>query len=110
MEEIDAKAFVNHKHNGVYLKFPNGNAISTIWGQGSYSENHDFSTGDVLSDYSTLIKEGSNTVEIMIYTDSTKLAKRIFRKCAPGSKDTVIGWVDMPTWLWVIKQLSGVSQ
>jgi len=30
-----------HKLNGVHLSFDNGFGISTIWGRGSYSENHD---------------------------------------------------------------------
>ena len=47
-------AFTNHKHNGVYLQFPNGNAISTIWGVGSYTDNHDKS----FSQFSSLIPEG----------------------------------------------------
>lgn len=59
------KAFTNHRYNGVYLEFPNGNAISTIWGCGTYSDNHDKSP----LEFNKIIREGSNTAEILLYTD-----------------------------------------
>lgn len=95
------KAFTNHKHNGVYLQFPNGNGISTIWGRGAYGDDKDLNTA-----YSTLIKEGANQVEIMIDTPDKKLHNRIFRKLKTGIDNGVIGWVTMEQWLWVIGQLS----
>ena len=101
-------SFTNHRHNGVYLQFPNGNAISSIWGVGSYTENHDYKSGrGFATDFSTLIGRGSNTVEIMPISNDDKLLKRIFRKC--GKKfgdDDVIGWVDITTWLWIVNQLA----
>lgn len=39
-KEQKEKAFSQHRNNAFYLKFPNGNALSTIWGAGSYTENH----------------------------------------------------------------------
>jgi hypothetical protein len=95
-------AFTNHRHNGVYLQFPNGNAISTIWGVGTYSDNHNKS----FNDYSKLIESGSMAVEIMPITKNIRLLKRIFRKCKQTMNDTVIGWVDITTWLWIINQLA----
>ena len=100
-------AFTNHKQNGVYLQFPNGNAISTIWGVGSYSDNHGYTTGDIIKDYGKLIEAGSMTVEITPISDDTNLLRRIFRKCDKKmGDDSVIGWVDITTWLWIINQLA----
>ena len=96
------KAFTNHKYNGVLLKFPNGATISTIWGPGSYSEHHD----DEFEGYSTLNKNGSMTAEIMILEAPQRVVKRIFKRLAPDSQDTVIGWVTITDWLWVINQLA----
>ena len=105
--EKNNSAFTNHRHNGVYLQFPNGNAISSIWSVGSYTGNHDYASGDIIKDYTTLIKRGSNTVEIMIETNNQKLLKRIYRKCGHKSiDDGVIGWVNITTWLWVLNQLA----
>ncbi len=39
-EEERKKAFVQHRINGFYLNFPNGNGLSTIWGVGTHTENH----------------------------------------------------------------------
>ena len=95
----DCKAFVNHKPNGVYLKFPNGNGLSTIWGCGTYSDNHNYTTEDIV--------EGANRVEIMIETPDDKLCRKIFRKLDTSPANGVIGWVTMEQWLWVVNQLSG---
>ena len=101
------RAFVNHKHNGVHLKFPNGNGISTVWGRGTYGDNYHYGDDkDLNMAYSTLIKEGANQVEIMIDTPDKKLHNRIFRKLKTSIDNGVIGWVTMEQWLWVISQLS----
>jgi hypothetical protein len=93
-------AFQNHRTNGVYLQFPNGNSISTIWGVGSYTEHHD-------DDFSEWEKknDGSNSVEIMIHTDNERLYKRIYKRLK-GGEDTVIGWVNITDWVWVVSQLA----
>jgi hypothetical protein len=96
-------AFTNHKHNGVFLEFPNGNSISTIWGVGSYSDNHDLD----FNHFSTLLKQGSMTCEIMFKTTDDELRNRIFSKCGQDPDDDgVIGWVNITTWLWVLNQLA----
>jgi len=99
------KAFSNHLHNGVYLKFPNGNSISTIWCRGSYSDNHDYTTGDAIQDYKTL-NDGSNNAEIYPFTDNQRLHKRIFQHFHANSDETVIGYVNITDWLWVLNQLA----
>jgi len=102
MDWEKAKSFTNHRANGVLLKFPNGNIISTIWGCGSYTENH---SGDW--DYpEKLIEFGSNTVEIMFDTKDERLARRICRKLTADLDASVIGHITMTQWLWVVNQLS----
>jgi len=88
------------------LVFPNGNILSTVWGTGSYSENHDYTTGDIIRDYKERIEEGSETVEIMILQASDTLVRRIYRRLAPHSNDTVIGYVSIKDWLWAVNQLA----
>jgi len=102
---MNYKSFANHKHNGVHLKFPNGNSISTIWGRGSYTDNHDFTTGKISKDFSTLIEGGSNTVEIMPNTNNKRLLNKIFRKFNTDPDNSVIGWLTIDDWMWVIQQL-----
>ena len=96
-------AFTIHKSNGIYLKFPNGNAISTIWTIGSYTEHHD---DDNWSDFDKRMEEGSNTAEIMVNTSNEKLHKKIHAHFKNGSDDSVIGWVSITDWLWVLNQLA----
>ena len=103
---MNKKAFTQHRNNGVHLTFPNGNSLSTIWGRGSYSENHNYTTGDVIKDFSEPIKEGSDTVEIMITHAPDKLIERIHKKLSPNSEDSVIGYLSMPDWLWAVNQLA----
>ncbi len=103
---MNYKSFVNHKHNGIHLKFPNGNSISTIWGRGSYTDNHDFTIGeDIAKEFSTLFPEGSNTVEIMLDTNNKRLRNRIFRRFNINPDNGVIGWLTIDDWMWVIQQL-----
>lgn len=103
------KAFCNHKINGVRITFPNGNSISTVWGVGTYSDNHDYSSGDIIEDYSNPIKDGSSTAEIMILTAPERLIKKIYNRLAKDSGNSVIGWVNATDWLWVLNQLAKVG-
>jgi hypothetical protein len=103
----DYKAFCNHVINGVRLAFPNGNAISTIWGRGTYSENHDYESGKgVFEDYREPIEDGSNTAEIMILNAPDTLFEKIYKHQNADTDNGVIGWVNMTDWLWIINQLS----
>lgn len=98
---MKCKAFCNHKMNGVRLEFPNGNAISTVWGTGTYSDFRDH-----LAYPTELIEEGSATVEITVLAAPDKLIKKIHRHLNEDSDDSVIGWVSITDWLWVINQLA----
>lgn len=102
MRNVERKSFCNHKHNGVNLVFPNGNWISTIWGAGSYSDNHDMEIGET---YRNLIENGSFAVEIMIGTENQRLYNKIYRKLDTNPENGVLGWVTMDNWMWVINQL-----
>lgn len=102
----ERKSFCNHLHNGVNLVFPNGNWISTIWGRGSYSDNHNFGNNmEVTEAYRKLIEDGSSTVEIMIGTENKRLYNKIYRKLDTDTENGAIGWVTMDNWMWVINQL-----
>lgn len=92
------KAFSNHKINGVYLSFPNGNGLSTIWGAGTYSDNHDS------FDYQMVFKEGSDTCEVMPDCSSTVL-ELIHAKFDQGS-GSVIGYLTFEQWLEVLNILN----
>ena len=98
------KAFNNWKHNAIHLTFPNGNALSTIWGYGSYSDNYN------RDDIPNLDKRfntffSSNTVEIMILQAPKKLVEKIHKKFN-AEDSSVIGRLSMTDWLWIVKQLS----
>ena len=99
----DAKeqAFSVHRRNGFYLSFPNGNSISTIWGVATYSQNRDLGFPEFDK------RVDSMDVEIMPCTSDKRLLKRIFRHFDRSpDDDSVIGWVGMTDWLWVVNQLA----
>jgi hypothetical protein len=99
----EEKAFENIKHNALHLNFPNGNKLSTIWGRGSYTENHDFTFDESgnIKDFWTFI--GSNNVEIMFACDK-KLEKKIFKKFIYDSQP--IGYLTILQWVEIVKMLS----
>ena len=90
------KSFENFKHNGIYLEFDNGNTISTIWGYGSYTENHD------KGDFDTF--DSSKNVEIM-FTCGQKLKKGILKKYNEGDGDP-IGYLTITQWLEIVNLLN----
>ena len=100
------KAFCNHQANGIRLTFQNGNAISTIWGRGSYSDNHNYDSGDVTKDFTQPIESGSSTVEIMILQAPESLVKKIYKHQKGNIDSGVIGWATITDWLWIINQLA----
>ena len=94
------KAFRNFRSNGIHLTFPNGNALSTVWGCSSYSDNHDMEVD--LDNYNKFLD--SNTVEIMILEAPDKLRKKIGKKY--DFNGDVKGYLTMEEWLDVVKMLS----
>ena len=104
MKNKKEKAFSNWQHNSVHLTFPNGNKLSTIWGCGSYSENHSlFLNKDGINNYEKFLD--SDTCEIMIMTAPDELIKKIHKKYNT-SDDSVIGYLTMTQWLDIVKMLS----
>ena len=105
------KAFKQHRLNGIALTFPNGNWISTIWGDGSYSENHWLTWEDPyfkmmgMDKYRILdqLKLKSDTVEIMIKCGE-KLATKIHKKY--DGDGSVIGHLNITQWLEILNLLS----
>ena len=102
-EKIKEKAFNNFRTNGLHLNFANGNHLSTIWGGGSYSENHD-NLRDVIGP--TAIQ--SNDVEIM-FDCGEKLKKRIIKKYNEGY-DQPIGYLTISQWVEIVNLLNKESK
>lgn len=104
----NTKAFTNHKANGVYLKFPNGNTISTIWSSGSYTSNHDYEhpSGDPVKSYSERIEAGSEDVEVMISCEPMRmeLIEEKFSSHSAGSG--VFGHLSINEWLELLNMLA----
>lgn len=93
------KAFNNWKHNAIHLTFPNGNALSTIWGAGTYCENY-----NLWRDSRDLKFLDSNSVEIMIIKAPQKLINKINRKY--GDCGDVIGYLKITQWLDIVNMLA----
>ncbi len=99
------KSFKNSKHNGIQLKFPNGNWISTIWGAGSYTENHDYTESKIPFGYETFLE--SDDVEIMVDCPE-KLSKKIHKKY--DGDGSVIGHLTITQWLEILNLLAKSSK
>ena len=108
-EEIE-KAFQNVANNKIHLYFPNGNGISTIWGSGSYTENHDvgfeppFTHDGFMKAFSAFM--GSNDVEIMLLKCPEKLSKKIHKKYDRSGDGSVIGHIKIMEWLDILNMLA----
>lgn len=105
------KAFTIHKVNGVYLNFPNGNGLSTIWGVGSYSDNYnnefrnEDGVIDVLRSYTEIIKDGSNTCEVMPLC--SELVKKLLDTTFPDNENgSVFGNLTFEQWLKMVNILN----
>ena len=109
MEE--RKAFTAHKANGIYLKFPNGNGISTIWSTGSYSDNHDFDfrkddgSLDLERNYRDRIEQGSDTVEVMIDCKPIVLELLEAKFAENSAGGSVFGHLSISQWLEILNIL-----
>jgi spore coat protein CotH len=85
----------NHKTNGVLIQFANGNSLSTIWGNGSYSMNHD------VGEYGARIKNGSSDVEIMPDC-SSKMIKKIEKIIGEEMDGSIAGYIPVDKWLKIV--------
>lgn len=100
------KAFCGWDYARFHIEFPNGNHLSTVWGEGTYTECHD---SNAMTDY--LLKRtserpvfNSNTVEIM-FDCGEKLKKRILKKYNEGNNDP-IGHLPLEKWIEIVNLLS----
>lgn len=94
--------FINWRHNAFHLNFPNGNWLSTTFGYGSYSDNHniDAETG-VIDRFDTFY--GSQTVEVM-FTCGDSLKKRLHKKF--DGDESIIGYLSITDWLYIVNALA----
>lgn len=109
---LPKKAFDNFKTNGIHLRFPNGNAISTTWGVGSYSDNHDegfrgdggsFDPNDFQKAMNTLME--SDTCEIYFLEVSQSLKEKLELKYNDGSPHP-FGYCSIKDWLEIVNAVA----
>lgn len=104
MESPTKKAFANPGHNILHLRFPNGNALSTIWTYESYTENFiSYRDRDLIDPKELNQFLSSDTVEIMILSAPEELKKKISEKIHRGDP---YHSVTMDEWLYIVKELS----
>lgn len=103
------KAFYNHKVNGIHLSFPNGNSLSTIWGIGSYSENHDkgfeelYDIDNFTKMYNTQM--GSDNCEVM--PGCSDLVKKLLDATFPEEENgSIFGNMTFEKWLKMVNILN----
>jgi len=108
------KSFANHRNNGVYLEFPNGVSISTVWGYGNYCENYDWEhpdgkvsiknmTAESVMKQFEKIPEGSSDVEIMIFGASDIFIRRLSNEFGGGG-DNPWGYINIMDWLKIVNR------
>jgi hypothetical protein len=97
------KSFLNHRKlgNGFRLTFENGNSISTIWGEMTYSDNYDVMFS---SDYSTQML-GSDTCECMIDC-SPEVLKEIENTFPKEIDENLLRYLSLDKWITLINILS----
>ena len=102
------KAFIQHRINGFFLHFPNGNTISTVFGPGSYSDNYNIlntSPKNIIKAFNEPVKKGSNTVEVM--PGCSALVKKLLDATFPDkSNGSVFGHMTFPEWLKMVNILN----
>ena len=100
-----------HKPNGIRLDFDNGVSLSTIWGNGTYSDNHDYDFNhpeiDITETYRKLIETGSTTVEFMFLDGDDKLINKMCKKY--GSDDNPSGYIKVSKWIEMIAYLNKID-
>lgn len=97
-----AKAFWNHRENGngFRLTFENGNSISTVWGEMTYSDNHDVRfTPDC-----TTQMLSSDTCECMVDC-SEEIHQKIYEMFPEEVDGNIIAYLSLPKWVELINLL-----
>jgi len=102
------KSFTTHRSNGIYLVFPNGNELSTVWGYGTYSDNNDLidpTTDKVVEDMSKRIESGSNLVEVMPNC-SDDVYKKLAQKFPDNENGDIFSYLTFEQWFEMINILN----
>lgn len=106
------KAFNNWSHNSIHLTFPNGNAISTIWGYLSYCDNKYLENDKAITKNKLNGKAyldnfqrfmDCDNCEIMILNAPDKLLKKIHKKY---DFEDVKGYTTITEWLEIVNLLA----
>jgi hypothetical protein len=97
------KAFLNHRKigNGFRLTFENGNSISTVWGEMTYTDNYDVR---FTPDYTTQMLS-SDTCECMIDC-SNELLDEISNLFPDEIDDRILKYLTLDKWIKLINILS----
>lgn len=82
-ETCKGKAFSNWSANRIHMTLPNGNHLSTVWGEGTYSDNYNERSVYPPGDKGTF--RSSDTVEIM-FDCPEKLRKKILKLFNEGDE------------------------
>ena len=102
MKKIKEKAFHSWDTARFHINFPNGNQISSVWGEGTYSDCRESKamTDFILKRTAQRPVFNSDTIEIM-FRCGDKLKKRILKKYNEGS-DGPIGYLSLEKWLEIV--------
>jgi len=100
-----------HVYSGFHIHFDNGFTLSTIWGAGSYSDNHDLIMDQSLDIFERFrkIPLQTETVECMLFADvetekMSKFIKKIYKKF--NSDGSVIPYMPVADWLKLISLIN----
>jgi hypothetical protein len=107
-ETLPKKAFMQHRGerlNGFRLTFPNGNSISTVWSNSTYSDNYDngyFTEEGKIDETKINCPLSSNTVEAMV--DCPELMLDLLKEKFNG--DNPFGYLTITQWLEMLNILA----
>lgn len=106
MNKQKEKAFYSWGAGRFHLSFPNGNKISTIFADGSYSDEYDSkkNINFLLSETKESPTYNSDTCEIM-FDCNDKLKRKILKKYNSGDDDP-IGYLPFNKWLKIVNLLN----
>lgn len=100
------KSFYGWSAGRFHINFDNGNHLSTVWGEGTYSDEHDSmaETRYLLGETRERPTFSSNCVEIM-FDCPKELKKEILDKYNEGSADP-IGYLELKEWIEIVNLLN----
>lgn len=102
---VAEKAFCNWSANRFHFTFPNGNSMSVVWGNGTYSDNYAArSLKDYQTDSTTFRK--SDTVEVLFGASKVKKAaiNKHFKQF--DKNNNLLPYLTMKQFIWLFNYLS----